>query len=217
MTTSTELIILHTTKFGENSIVAHTLSKEYGRRGFLVRGTGRKASLSLLQPLSILEADVVESSRSKLWTVRALTAKHPLTGIRNSISKNAMTMFMAEVMYRTLKDGSNESGLYEWCEKNILLLDAITSDFNNFHIHFLLEFTIALGFRPEAHDLEPFTKEHSERIQRFMREPFAESMLIPMSGSVRNDIAEGILRYIEHHTESAININSLKVLHELFA
>ena len=217
MTTSTELIILHTTKFGENSIVAHTLSKEYGRRGFLVRGTGRKASLSLLQPLSILEADVVESSRSKLWTVRALTAKHPLTGIRNSISKNAMTMFMAEVMYRTLKDGSNESGLYEWCEKNILLLDAIDHDFSNFHIRFLLEFTVALGFYPEEHDLVPFTGEHTERIRKFMAEPFAESMLIPMSGSLRNEIAEGILRYLEYHTEFAINVNSLKVLHELFA
>ena len=217
MTNNTELIVLHTTKFGENSIVAHTLSKEYGRRGFLVRGTGRKASLSLLQPLSILEADVVESSRSKLWTVRALTAKHPLTGIRNSISKNAMTMFMAEVMYRTLKDGSNESGLYEWCEKNILLLDAIDHDFSNFHIRFLLEFTVALGFYPEEHDLVPFTGEHTERIRKFMAEPFAESMLIPMSGSLRNEIAEGILRYLEYHTESAINVNSLKVLHELFA
>ena len=217
MTNNTELIVLHTTKFGENSIVAHTLSKEYGRRGFLVRGTGRKTSLSLLQPLSILEAEVVESSKSKLYTVRSLTAKHPLTGIRNSISKNAMTMFMAEVLYRTLKDGTNEHGLYEWCEKNILLLDAISSDFSNFHIHFLLEFTVALGFRPEARDLEPFTREHSERVQKFMREPFAESMLIPMSGSVRNEIAEGILRYIEYHTESTLNVNSLKVLHELFA
>ena len=120
-------------------------------------------------------------------------------------------------MYRTLKDGSNESGLYEWCEKNILLLDAIDHDFSNFHIRFLLEFTVALGFYPEEHDLVPFTGEHTERIRKFMAEPFAESMLIPMSGSLRNEIAEGILRYLEYHTESAINVNSLKVLHELFA
>ena len=43
MTTNTELIVLHTTKFGENSVVLHTLSREYGRRGFLVRGIGKKA------------------------------------------------------------------------------------------------------------------------------------------------------------------------------
>lgn len=217
MTTSTELIILHTTKFGDNAIVAHTLSKGYGRRGFVVRGTGKKSSFSLLQPLSILEAEIIESPKSKLYIVKSLTAKYPLSGIRNSISKNAMTMFMAEVLYRTIKDGTNEHGLYEWCEKNILLLDAIDHDFSNFHIRFLLEFTVALGFYPEEHDLVPFTGEHTERIRKFMAEPFAESMLIPMSGSLRNEIAEGILRYLEYHTESAINVNSLKVLHELFA
>ena len=46
---------------------------------------------------------------------------------------------------------------------------------------------------------------------------FAESMLIPLNGQVRNEIAEEILRYIEFHTESAVNINSLRILRELFA
>ena len=62
----TEFIVLHTTKFGENSLVVHTLSKEYGRRGFLVRGAGRKSSTSLFQPLSILEADIVAVSYTHL-------------------------------------------------------------------------------------------------------------------------------------------------------
>jgi hypothetical protein len=41
-------------------------------------------------------------------------------------------------------------------------------------------------------------------------------MMIPLNGKVRNELAEEILRYIEFHTESAVNVNSLKVLHELF-
>ena len=60
-----------------------------------------------------------------------------IIGIRENLFKNSMTMFMAEVLYRAIKDGANEEGLYEWCEKNILLLDSIQSDFSNFHIHFL--------------------------------------------------------------------------------
>ena len=47
--------------------------------------------------------------------------------------------------------------------------------------------------------------------------PFAESMLIPLSGAVRNEIAEEILRYIEFHTDSAVNVNSLRVLRSFFA
>ena len=213
----TELIVLHTTKVGENSLVAHTLSKEYGRRGFLVRCAGKKSVMTLFQPLSILEADIQESSRSSLYTARNLSLKHHLAGIRGNMFKNSMTMFLSEVLYRTIKDGANEEGLYEWCERNILLLDAIRSDFSNFHIRFLLEFAIALGFSPEARDLTPFTGQHYPVVERFMKEDFAQSMLIPLSGSVRNEIAEDILRYIEFHTESSLNINSLKVLRELFA
>ncbi len=213
----TELIVLHTTKFGENSLVVHSLSKEYGRRGFLVRGVGKKSVMSLFQPLSILEADIIESSKSNLYTAKNISLKHHLPGIRENMFKNSMTMFMAEVLYRAIKDGANEEGLYEWCEKNILLLDSIQSDFSNFHIRFLLEFSIALGFSPEAMDIMPFTGTHFPIVERFMKESFAGSMLIPLSGPVRNEIAEGILRYIEFHTDSALNINSLKVLRELFA
>ena len=213
---NTELIVLHTTKFGENSIVVHTLSRDYGRRSFLVRGVGKK-SMSLFLPLNILEADIAESSKSTLFTARNLSSACSLTGIRNNILKNTMTMFMSEVLYRTIKEGAWEQDLYQWCRKSILTLDAIQSDFSNFHIRFLLELAVTLGFRPESRDLLPFVGDHDGTIKDFMQMSFAESMLIPLNGVTRNEIAEEILRYIEFHTESSVNVNSLKVLREIFA
>ena len=215
--TNTGLIVLHTTKFGENSLVVHTLSREYGRRSFLVRGVGKKASMSLFLPLNILEADIQENNKSDLFTARNIVARHPLLGIRNNIFKNSMTMFLSEVLYRVIKDGAVEEGLFEWCEKNILLLDSIRTDFSNFHIRFLLELSVALGFSPETKDLAPFVGDHYQVTEQFMTHSFAQSMLIPLNGTVRNEIAEEILRYIEFHSESAVNVNSLKVLRELFA
>ena len=215
MTQNAELIVLHTTKFGENSIVVHTLSREYGRRSFLVRGAGKKL-MSLFLPLNILEAEVVESSKSTLYTARNLSARHPLMGIRSNIFKNSMTMFMSEVLYRVVKDGVNEPGLYEWCERNILLLDAVQADFSNFHLRFLLELAVALGFSPESRDLQPFVGSNFDVVGRLMRGSLAETMLIPMTGSQRNEVAEQILRYIEYHTDSTLRITSLKVLRELF-
>lgn len=216
MVTNTEIIVLHTTKFGENSIVVHTLSKDYGRRSFFVRGAGKR-QMSLFLPLNILEADVVESSRTTLSTARNLSARYPLSGIRGNLYKNSMTMFMSEVLFRVLREGAYEEGLYEWCEKSILLLDAMDMEFSNFHIRFLLELTVALGFSPEAMDLGPFVGDHYPIVERFMKESFAGSMLMPLSGKTRNELSDEILRYIEFHTESAVNVNSLKVLHELFA
>ena len=216
MTVNTELIVLHTTKFGENSIVVHTLSRAYGRRSFLVRGAGKKSGMSLFLPLTLLEADIVETTKSNLYTARNLVARHPLLGIRNNIYKNTITMFMSEVLFRVLKEGVYEHGLYEWCERTILLLDAVKSDFSNFHIRFLLELAVNLGFSPECVDLQPFVGNHYPVVEQFMSQPFAESMLIPLNGTTRNEIAEELLRYLEFHTESAVNINSLKVLHDLF-
>ena len=215
MTTNTELIVLHTTKFGENSIVIHTLSKDYGRRSFLVRGAGKKI-MSLLLPLNIIEADITESTKSTLFTARNLSSASPLLGIRNNIYKNTMTMFLSEVIYRTIKEGAQEQGLFEWCRGQILLLDALQNDFSNFHIRFLLELSVALGFSPESSDLMPFVGENYVTVSQFMTTSFAESMLIPLSGPVRNKICEDVLRYIEYHSESTLTINSLKVLRELF-
>lgn len=213
MTVNTEIIVLNHTKFGENSIALHTLSKEYGRRSFMARA-GRNNSMFL--PLNILEADIVENPKSSFWTAGNFTAKASLIGIRNNIYKNTMTLFMSEVLYRAIKDGTNEDGLFDWCAKTILTLDAIESEFSNFHIRFLLELAAALGFRPSFEDVAPFCKHNPEAVKRLISEDLLQAMLVPLNGEERNKICEDLLRYLEFHTESAIKVQSLKVLRTLY-
>ena len=214
---NSEFILLHTTKYGENSIILHTLSREYGRKGLFIKSMPRRSATSLFFPLSILEADIFETNKSRLFTARNVASRYSLTGIRNSIGKSAITMFVSEVLYRVIKDGMQDAALYDMCVRNILLLDAMESDFSNFHLYFLLEFIISLGFSPELHDLEPFLDERLPLVADFIGKPFSEAMLVPMTGEVRNDIAERLLKYIEYHTESSVKVNSLNVLRELFA
>lgn len=216
MTVNTDIIILHTTKVGENSLVIHTLSREYGRRGFLVRSLGKRMPASFFLPMNVLEANINESSRSTLYTIRDLTPKRSLIGIRNNILKNAITMFISEVLYRVIKDGTNEQGLFDWCEKEILILDDMGAGFNNFHIRFLMELCIILGFSPDSQGLAPFAGDRMETMDRFLKASFEEAMMIPLTGAVRNEIAEDLLRYIEFHSESSVNVKSLQVLRELF-
>ena len=215
MTENIEAIVLGYTKFGENSVVVHTLSEEYGRRGFLVR-IGRKAGMALLLPMNILEMDIVPNPKSTLWSARNLTARDPLNGIRNNLYKNTMSLFLSEVLLRTVKDGQMEDGLFPWCVRSILTLDGLENDFSNFHIRFLLEFADALGFRPTFEDVAPFAEKHLQQLKPFLSAGFSESMLIPLRGKERNALCEDILRYLEYHTESAIRVQSLAVLREVF-
>lgn len=215
MTHSAQLIILAVTKTGEKSLVLHTLSSHWGRRSFIV-SVSRSSGMSLYLPLNILEAEVTENAKSDLWRLRGASAVSALAGIRSDVRKNAICMFMSEVLYRTIKDGADEDGLFEWCKKSILTLDALESDFANFHLMFLLEFCGVLGFSPSASDLAPFAGEHLQELSRLISLQYAEALILPMSGDSRNEMAEILLQYLSHHTESRIEIRSLRVLHELF-
>ena len=212
---STEFILLHTTRYGDSSIILHTLSKEYGRKGFFVKNISRRCVSSVFFPLAILEADIDDHVRSRMPNVRNVSLRYALNGIRNNLKKGAISVFVSEVLFRVVKEGMQDSALYDMCERNILLLDAMESDFSNFHLYFLMEFIIALGFSPAPEDLEPFMGEHLSLMSDFISLPFSEAMLVPMSGGIRSELAERLLKYIEFHIESSVNVNSLKVLKEL--
>ncbi|MBR3990181.1 MAG: DNA repair protein RecO C-terminal domain-containing protein [Bacteroidales bacterium] len=210
-----EFIVLTTTKVGENALVVHTLSREWGRRGFLVR-SAKKTGTTLFLPLNILEADVVENSKSELWTLKNITLKDALEGIRGNLKKNTMTLFLSEVLFRTVRDGANEDGLYEWCVGSILTLNALEADFANFPVRFLLELAGALGFRPTFDDIAPFAGEHLSQMKALTAASFSESLLLPLNGSTRNALCEELLQYLSYHTEANIQVKSLAVLRELY-
>ena len=211
----TRLIILNTTKIGERSLVLHALSPDWGRRSFIA-AVPKGGGMALFQPLTVLDAEVRENPRSDLWRAHGLSASHPLTGIRTSAAKNAMTLFMSEVLYRTVRDGAREEGLFEWCERSILTLDALQGDYANYHLRFLLEFAAALGFSPSLEDLMPFAGERLQEVRALVQSDFGACMLIPLNGETRSEIAEILLRYLGYHTETRIEARSLRVLRELF-
>ena len=215
MRTKAELIVLNHTKFGENSIILHTLSKEFGRRGFLVR-VSPKTAMALFLPLNILEAEVTENPKSDLWWARNFVSVAPLNGIRGNIHKNTITLFLSEVLFRVVKDQTNEDGLADWLKSQIMTLDALGSDFANFHLLFLLNLCSALGFDPDPALIAPFAGDHLRSIESLLTMPFTEAMLLPLKGVDRNVIAESILKYIEFHTESKVNVRSLSVLREIY-
>ncbi len=215
MTFRTELIVLGTTKLGEKSLVVHCLTPSLGRRSFITT-VPRGGGMALFLPLNVLDGEVSENPKSDLWRVRHLSAVHPLNGIRSSVSKNTITLFMAEVLYRTVRAGALEDGLFEWCRRSILTLDALQSDFSNYHLRFLLEFAVALGFSPSLSDLAPFAGVHLAEIRALLESDFSQAMLIPLNGESRSEIAESLLQYIGYHSDCSLNVRSLAVLRELY-
>lgn len=215
MNSAVRLIVLNSTKLGDSSLVLHCLCREMGRRSFIV--TVRKGgSRALYLPFSILDAEVIENRKSDLWRLRALSAVHPLNGIRSSFDKNAITLFMSEVLWRVVQDGAAEEGLYNWCERSILTLDALEGNFANYHLRWLMELAGALGFSPSFEGLAPFAEENLHEISDLLSLGLPEFLVYPLDGSRRSAIAGSLLRYLSAHLEIPLNIRSLAVLGELY-
>lgn len=215
MTFPLEFIVLSTTRFGESRLVVHTLSRDLGRKGLIV-SVGKKTPASLFLPLNILEADVTENPKSDLWAAKGLSAVAPLSGIRGDIRKNTMTLFLSEVLFRALREGAVEEGLYDWCLGSIFTLDSLENDWSNFPIRFLLELSTTLGFSPSFDDIAPFAGDNITSIEKFLKASFEESMLVPLTGEKRSEILFSLLRYIEFHTELPLKVRSLDVLREIY-
>ena len=223
MPLSTRIIVLNTTKVGDKSLVIHALSRELGRRSFITsaggtsgarRGGGHSAGMAFWQPLSVLDVEVLENPKSDLWRLHGVSAVYPLTGLRGDVGRSAVCMFMAEVLYRAVREGA-EPGLYDWCEKSILTLDALSGSYSNYHLRWLLELCSAMGFTPSLEGLAPFAEEHLREMSGLLG-PYEGALLLPLTGKARGEIAGALLDYLSAHLEYRLNIRSLAVLGELF-
>jgi len=215
MNSAVRLIVLNSTKLGDSSLVLHCLCREMGRRSFIV--TVRKGgSRALYLPFSVLDAEVLENRKSDLWRLRGVSAVYPLGGVRSDFNKNAITLFMSEVLWRGVQEGSAEAGLFDWCERSILTLDALEGSFANYHLRWLMELAGALGFSPSFESLAPFAGENLQTIGDLLSAGFEEFMVYPLNGPRRSAIAEALLRYLSAHLEIPLNIRSLAVLGELY-
>lgn len=215
MNASERLIVLNSTKLGENSLVLHCLCREMGRRSFIVT-VHKGGSRAMFLPLNILDAEVIENRKSDLWRLRGISPVHPLNGIRSNFDKNAISLFMSEVLWRAVQDGAAEGILYDWCERSILTLDALEGNFANYHLRFLMELAGALGFSPSFEGLAPFAEDNQREISDLLSSGFPEFMVYPLNGKKRSAIAGSLLRYLSIHLEIPLNIRSLQVLEELY-
>ncbi|MBQ1209180.1 MAG: recombination protein O N-terminal domain-containing protein [Bacteroidales bacterium] len=210
-----EFIVLHSTAYAENALVIHTFSQEYGKRSFLVRGIGKKVSQAYFQPLNIVEAEIIESQKSSLWLAHHFHQEHPLNAIRESMNKNCISLFLSEVLLKTLQEEEIDAALYQWLRGRILLLDALEQGVSNFHLGLLKELCERIGYHPSQEQLLPFEDEGAFEGGP-LKENFEEILLMRLNGEKRCKIVRTYLKFLEYHLDTPLHIRSLDVLGCMF-
>lgn len=161
-------IVLHTIKYGDTSVVAYILTDTYGRRNYLVQGVksgkGKGNKAALLQPMFLLEFEGIPSHRSQMDRMKDVRLSHPLQHIPFDVRKSTISLFMAEVLYRLIKEVEPNSPLFGFVRASVMALDQMEEGISNFHLWFLVQLSAFLGFYPGNEYTEGDWVRHRRRV-----------------------------------------------------
>ncbi len=228
------MIVLHTVKYGETSLIVHGYTREDGRGSFMLRGafkgagTSHKSSskgstnaVAALHPLSIINFESSRNTgRSNLRYFKEFAPKYNLYGIRSEFARTSVAIFIGEVLYRTLLLSERDEAMYDFIEDAILKLENTQLSTANFHIWFLDRYVTLLGFpfdQGYAEIFNPFSQAESQLLQQVHESEYERAMQVPMTGEVRSHLLAGIIKYLEYHLGTKLEIKSLQVLRSMNA
>jgi DNA repair protein RecO (recombination protein O) len=84
-----------------------------------------------------------------LQSLKDIAIVQPLHSLHSNPYKNAIVLFLGEILYRTLREGEHGEQLFNYLSHSIELLDTMTEGFSNFHLMFIVHLSKYLGFFPE--------------------------------------------------------------------
>ena len=124
----TKGIILRTVKYGETSVIVAAFTEKFGVQSYLVNGVRiatKKGSgkANLFQPSAILDMVVYHNELKQLQRIREFKWAHLYQHILSDVRKNAVALFMVELLTKCLKQPEPNAELFEFAEDAFLRLD----------------------------------------------------------------------------------------------
>ena len=148
----TKGIVLRTVKYGETSLIATIYTELFGIQSYMINGVRtatRKGpgKANLFQPASILDMVLHHNDLKNLQRLREFKWAFLYTNLHFNIFKNAVALFMVELLYKTIKQPETNEALYNFIEDAFIHLDSAEDIVvANFPLFFTLHLAIFLGF-----------------------------------------------------------------------
>jgi len=213
------MIVLHTTKYGDSSIIVQCLTEEGGRESFITRDRAARP-VSLLHPFSVLDCVVSHGGKGSMRHLKEFTPKIRQDSTRSDINKSSIAVFISEVLYKTLLSEGQDRALYEFIERAAAVLESLDEGCANFHIWFLVRYISLLGFDIEAvSDMEynPFTAQQAALLSETAGKGMETFLELKLSGAQRNEFVSALMKYLSYHLGREIEIKSLAVLRSVMS
>lgn len=231
---TTRAIVLRTFRHGDKAMVVHAYTERSGRRAYFARITAKGGiQASVLSPLNRIELVEKEVAERELHGLREARSVRPYNNIPFDPRRSAVLLFLQEVLYRVLREGSADPGLFGWLQEALEHLDQ-DDDLALFPLVFLLGFSRQLGFYPGPPEdgLDHFdllegnfttAGKHSGHV---MGPPLSDALAALLQGAsgadaqaippaLRRPLLDQLLLYFRLHHEGLGELRSPDVLHQV--
>lgn len=240
MQQKTRGIILHALNYSDKYAIVHIYTEQWGRVSYLVsRQRGKKTAVSraVFMPLSVVEMDVIHQNKRDIQRLKEVRAVLQPTSMAMHPAKNAIGLFLAEVMYRVLNEKEGNAAFFDFLVRSIRWFEENEQGIANFHLIFLMHLPRFYGLFPNT---ERYTKhsyfdllnaefvsevpQHNHFLNtdealvfyRLLKMTYETSELYAFSRHERVAIIHRILEYYRLHLPDFPEIKSLAVMQSLF-
>lgn len=236
-------LIIRTVKYGETSLVVSVFTSLFGLQQYIVKGirTSKKSasfSASQFQVGNILDLIVYHNDKNTLQHIKECKQPFYFEHLFADVTKNAVLLFMIELLQKCIKEPESAPELYEFIEDVILGLDKATpTQTANMPLFFIVHLSHFFGFRlmdnysENEHILDlregQFVEKmpihqmaiaypKSEFISQFLRVmQIPELDQIQLNKQLRNELLDACLQLYELHISPFGQMKSLPVIRTL--
>ncbi len=239
MQITTKALILSSIKYGDTSLIVKAFTFSDGLKSYLLKGilASRKGKLktAYFQPLTQLEIVVNHKNKGTLERLIDAKVNYPYQSVHTDIAKNAMVLFLAEILINSIFEEEQNKDLFSFLEASLQWLDT-HDNISNFHIFFLLGLSKYLGFYPdttkmnypyfdlvegafiESPGMNPILKEETlELFKAFLGINFDAIHKVRMGKKTRQELLQSLVLYFEVHLHGFKKPRSLAILNEVFS
>lgn len=232
----TKGIVIKQTKFSDSGAIVKIFTEELGVQSFFVRGLQSRKSknkAALFQPLTMLELVVSYSEKKSLHSIKEVSIWYPYRSATQDMIKRTILFFINELLHKSLKEETENKELFNWIHSALVWFDLTDKDFVNFHLVFMMQLSMFLGFYPKndtGYNSIIFNMQegrfcsniplHSNYIKgdtttflkQILETKFEDSGNIEMSNKDRKMALDALIDFYKIHMPSFRDFNSLDVL-----
>lgn len=232
---STRGIVLHQFNYGETSVVTKVYTELFGLQSYIIKGVRAKKAkikINILQPLTLLDMEVYNRDKKELQHVKSAHAINPNSEITLDIVKGSLAFFISEVIYRSIQEEEPNQSLFHFLYQFIRHLESEEGSVSNYHLNFMLEFSIYLGFYPTIaennesyfdkqegmfceevpHHGDWMDKDSARLLKKIMKSSVLDSSSVSMNGDQRTDLVVHLIAYYNIHLPTKFELRSHKIL-----